>query len=264
MRALVQESRLSDPISSSSHAVSFWFKYRGYDVINFNSTELDCGDLDKYLIDDPDNTVLFGGCGTVHRALRRCGREPPVNVDVPECLRPYADRRMHTTTMGEFRRYVQSPEYEPCHMKPAVSQKLFTGLVVREFKDLLSSVHVDADEPVLCSELVNFTSEWRATILRGRILNVAHYKGDPLTFPNPVLMQQALNEYVDRPVGFAMDWGMISTTWCPRTRLIECNDGHSLGNYGCNGGDYTAMIEARWRQMMGLPDNGIGLCNLPD
>lgn len=52
-----------------------------------------------------------------------------------------------------------------------------------------------------------------------------------------------------------MDWGITAKG---ETVLIEVNDAVALGNYGLEGRLHTAMIEARWRQLMSLPDNGIG------
>jgi hypothetical protein len=114
---------------------------------------------------------------------------------------------------------------------------------------------VSDEEPVSVQENVGFVSEWRATILRGRILNVSHYKGDPVQFPDAGLLTQAVQDFSDQPIGCGMDWGVTSEG---RTLLVEVNDGFSLGNYGVRRLQYTAMIECRWRQMMGLPDNGVG------
>jgi hypothetical protein len=128
-------------------------------------------------------------------------------------------------------------------------------MVVRGFRDLTSTASVASETPILAQQCVDFRSEWRASILRGRILNVGHYKGDPLLFPDVDRMRSALESYDDRPIGFAMDWGVTGTG---EALLIEVNDGYALGNYGVSGADYTAIVEARWRELMGLPDNGVG------
>ena len=52
-----------------------------------------------------------------------------------------------------------------------------------------------------------------------------------------------------------MDWGV---TVDGRTLLVEVNDGYALGNYGVRGHQYTAVIECRWRELMGLDDSGVG------
>jgi hypothetical protein len=143
----------------------------------------------------------------------------------------------------------------PLHIKPLRREDLFSGRVVQHCHDLVRLGAVDDAEPVLAQEPVEFLSEWRAYVLRDRIALVAQYRGDPLLFPDPVRIRRALAAFGDRPIALSMDWGIT-----PRgeTLLIEVNDGIALGNYGLKGAIYIAMIEARWRQMMGLPDNGIG------
>jgi hypothetical protein len=54
-----------------------------------------------------------------------------------------------------------------------------------------------------------------------------------------------------------MDWGLTAGG---QTLLVEVNDGYAMENNGLHGMPFTAMIEARWRQLMGLEDNGVGNC----
>jgi hypothetical protein len=65
------------------------------------------------------------------------------------------------------------------------------------------------------------------------------------------VIRSSIESFDDRPMGFGMDWGITSDG---RTLLVEVNDGYALGNYGIPGAAYTALIEARWRQLMGLAD----------
>ncbi len=86
-------------------------------------------------------------------------------------------------------------------------------------------------------------------------MNVAHYLGEPVWFPNPNVMRAALDAFYECPIAFGMDWGVTEQG---DTLLVEVNDGFALGNYGVRRFQYTAMIEARWRELMGLADNGVG------
>ena len=113
------------------------------------------------------------------------------------------------------------------------------------------------DTEVLAQQRIEFISEWRVSVLRNKILNVANYKGAPLRFPDVTTVQAAIEAFTERPIAFAMDWGI---TAAGQTMLVEVNDGYAMGNYGLSGMPYTAMIEARWRELMGLPDNGVGDC----
>jgi hypothetical protein len=67
----------------------------------------------------------------------------------------------------------------------------------------------------------------------------------------------SIEAFSDKPIAFGMDWGITASG---QTLLVEVNDGYALSNYGLDGMPFTAMIEARWRQLMMLSDNGIGNC----
>lgn len=134
-------------------------------------------------------------------------------------------------------------------------EKLFTGKVIQHPHDLIRLGEVDDTELVLVQEPVEFLTEWRAYVLGDHLVHVARYRGDPLLLPDPVRMKDARAGFKDAPIAFSMDWGVTPEV---QTVLIEVNDGTALGNYGLNGEIHTAMIEARWRELMGLADNGIG------
>lgn len=255
MRAYVQLVKKETPIYLAMEQASHWFWQRGYEVVRFEFEDVALGKLDEDLLQKPDEMVVRGGVETIRQLLARAGKPTPPNLDLPGSLQPWIGRRVWKTTLSEVRAAVGADGFEPLHIKPLLHHKLFTGMVVRSFRDLIPTAGLPADTPILAQQCVEFRSEWRASILRGRILNVGHYKGDPLLFPDADRVRSALEAYYDRPIGFAMDWGVTGTG---ETLLIEVNDGYALGNFGVSGADYTAIVEARWRELMRLPDNGIG------
>ena len=256
MRVLNQQVEMGHPSFDGFERSAYWFWERGYEVTRFQYSELERGDFDELLTQHADSTIVRAGVGTVLLALRRAGREAPNVVDLPNDLRTYAARRVWESTLGQFRSEAVNSNFDPpIHVKPLVHHKLFTGLLVSKFRDLIPTAHLVNDVAILCQEKVCFRSEWRCYVLRGRILHVGFYKGDPLLFPDPVVMRQAIPVFVARPIAFALDWGV---TDAGSTVLVEVNDGFSLGNYGLRGHLYTAMVAARWREMMGLPDNLVG------
>lgn len=262
MKALVQQVNQGhfnhDAFEQSAHG--FW--ERGYEVIRFRWEDLQRGDFDDLLIHEAETTLVRGGVGTVRLALERAGRTPSTVPDLPIDLRPLARRRVWESTLGAFRSEALQRDFHPAiHIKPLDQGKLFKGLVVREFKDLIPTAEHSNDVPILCQEVLSFASEWRAHILRDEILRVCCYRGDPLLFPDPSIMRQAVPLYRDRPIAFSLDWAVTSTG---DTVLVEANDGCSLGNYGLPLHWHTAMAEARWRQMMGLRDNFVGERLSPD
>jgi hypothetical protein len=249
-------AKQGDPRYLQAVQGNYWFWLRGYEVVEFNREQLTSGELDPQLLHDPENTIVYGSVAVVREAIVRAGRPEPANIDFPPELGRFLGRAVWQATMREIRGWEQSnSDMLPVHVKPRDRPKLFAGKVVSSFRDLISLAGVPADEPLLVQEFVDIASEWRVSILRGRVLNVAHYKGDSLAFPNSSMICEAIDAFADAPIGYAMDWGLTSDG---RTILVEVNDGFALGNYGVRGHHYTALIEARWRQLMGLDDNGIG------
>lgn len=249
MRAYVQSSKLSDGLNENARDARHGFRLRGYEVLQYSVEQVYAGKFDEVLQNEKDDVIFYGGVGTVREAVRRAGRPAPPMLDLPESLRAFFGRNVWEGTMGDVRRMVQDNVGLPVHMKPRDHHKLFTGKLVREFKDLIPSAHVDGKEPVVLQGLLEFVSEWRAYVLHGEILNVGHYTGDPLLFPDRDVMEAGLVAFVDQPVACSMDWGVAKDgeTW-----LVECNSAYSLGNYSLRCLDYTAMIEASWRELMGL------------
>lgn len=256
MKVLSQIAKQGEPRFLQAAQADYWFWQRGYEVVRFERDSLIAGDHDSDLTTEIENTIVFASVSTVRDAITRAGRPLPANLDFPPELSQFVGRRVRELTMGQVRKWESTESDElPVHVKPRDRHKLFTGKVVQQFRDFISLSGVPDDEPVVVQDVIPIVSEWRATILRGRILNVAHYKGNPIAFPDPLVMQDALTKFTSAPIACGMDWAVTESG---QTLLIEVNDGFALGNYGVRGHHYTAAIEARWRQLMGLEDNGVG------
>jgi len=256
MKVLSLRSTKGEPRYCQTQQVEHWFWERGYDVISFDRRELLDGALDRHLVEDREHTIVYGAVAIVHDALNRLSIAAPQNIDFPESLRPFFGRKTWSTTMGAIREIQRvDPNQLPLHVKPRDRQKLFKGTLIHGYSDLIPFSGVDDSEPVITQEPVVFRSEWRATLLRGAVINVSHYKGDPLAFPDVATISAAVSAFEDQPIGCALDWGITDRN---DTILVEANDGFALGNYGVRGHQYTAMIECRWRELLGLADNGVG------
>lgn len=256
MRAYVQRVLEGDASYLNLENIAYWFRQNEYEVVRFDYPEICDGIADRWLTKFPDETVVAGGVGTVRDALKRAGRTYAELPSLPDSLAPWVRRKHWTTTFGAVRSLVEQESGTlPIHIKPLHHQKLFTGRVVERQYDLVRLGEVKDDELLIAQELVDFASEWRAYILRGRIVGVFHYQGEPLQFPDVEDITVALTAFVDAPVAYSMDWGLTTDG---DTLLVEVNDGVALGNYGLDGKTYTRMIEARWRELMGYPDYGDG------
>lgn len=149
MRAWVQQLSSSSNVYLSMVQAAHWFGQRGYEVVPFEFGEIALGRLDEDLSKTPEEMVLRGGVETVRLALVRAGRPDPPILDLPTSLSPWFGRRVWQATMGEVRALVETANFEPCHIKPLKDHKLFTGTVVRAFRDLIATAAVPDDVLVL-------------------------------------------------------------------------------------------------------------------
>jgi hypothetical protein len=104
--------------------------------------------------------------------------------------------------------------------------------------------------PVVCSDVVNWKTEHRAYVVRGQIVGIRHYLGDPHVPIDRATVDQAVAQFEasgQAPAGYGIDLGVLSTG---QTALVEVNDGYSLGSYGLDDASYADLIVARWQQLM--------------
>lgn len=228
-----------DGVPASRNLYDCWngFRMRGHPVEPFEDPEL--GDVTLTRED-----IVAAGISVVHRALVKLGVDVPASITYPEALRPMMRRRVWNTTLGRIR----ADEPFPVFIKPSEGTKVFNGLVVYSRSEMLRVTHVDDAVALWASETCHFLSEWRVYVLRGEILGVGHYNGDPLCFPDSARVRALLAAYRDAPVAFSLDVGVLDNR---ATDLVEVNDAYALGNYGIPSSLYAQMIEARWMQLVG-------------
>lgn len=192
---------------------------------------------------------LSGDGDAVSGALRQVGVEPPPPIDYPEVLRPFLHRRIWRSTVAEV---MDSVSCGRGHLfaKPAQRAKRFTGRVFVGPEDLYFLFGTSRREAVWCSSPVKWLSEWRAYVLRGQILALGHYSGDTSASPDPDAVRMMIDQFEEgglRPSAYALDVGVLDDG---RTALVEVNDAFALGAYGIDAEPYTAMLLARWQEMM--------------
>lgn len=226
-------------------ATAFYgFELRGYEIVPFTREEV-------HSIPVTADTVVVGEIATTKHALREAGYEPPETVGVPERLLPLLKRATWTSTLGEVQQLFNGGEEESLHrplfIKPRDTLKTFTGHVISNMGDLLTTAYLPAEMPVIVQEAVDFVSEWRCFVQEGRIIHMARYHGAPLMFPDISVAMEAMDLWgADAPIAYSVDIGVIHDQG---TALVELNDGFSLGCYGMDGLTYSHFVEARWKEM---------------
>jgi hypothetical protein len=243
--ALVYIKRAGGEIGSEA-AYAAWkgFSTKGYPLDFFEWDELTGRHLPL-----SRETLVVGGTVAVQLALKQLGVAIPQPLNIPESLLPFAGRRVWQSTLGEVRGRFAGGTGEAVFVKPLASAKEFAGLVIRGEADLKRVQHLDDELPVQAAEVVEFVSEWRYFVLRGNVVEVAHYKGDCFVHPEAGIVRRAVAEYRAAPAAYGLDFGVTADG---RTLLIEANDGFSLGCYGLDAVVYAEMLEARWCEIVGL------------
>jgi hypothetical protein len=242
--AYVQANDSGQAYSPSGASAARGFAYLGYEVRYFRPAELPDLPLTT-------ETVVVGGMSVVLGATERIGVRCPSHVTIPTELSPFLGRDCWRTTVAGVREAGRFPVF----VKPYLDSKVFTGRIVRSGDDLDSLLAsrdgyppITEDFPLLAQEPVTFLSEWRAFVVRGRIVGMSHYEGDPLLFPAAGVIRTTLGAYRSAPAGYSADFGVTDDG---RTLLVEINDGHSLGNGGLVANLYAELLKARWEEMTG-------------
>lgn len=188
---------------------------------------------------------MAGSVKFVRAALKALGKEPPTQNPYPDALRPLL--RRHVWPVASLGRVLNGIG-PAVFIRPAKRWKAFTGFVA-DSPNPPQVYGVSRREPVWCSEVVNFVSEWRCYVVQGnvRFIGFAKYGGDRFRCPNEVLIRESIADWRTSPSAYAVDFGVLDTG---ETALIEVNDGFSVGAYdGVPAEVYWDMIATRWQEL---------------
>ncbi len=174
------------------------------------------------------------------------------NVDYPEVLKEYLGRKIWNDKINHINNH---PELFPLFVKP-VEDKKFTGIVVKEIKDLIGCGSCYDNADVICSEVVDFEFECRGFVYYDKMIDLRPYKGDwrNMNKIDTKIINNAMKDFAtwkDRPNSCSLDWGVTKDG---RTLLIEMNSSYSLGCYGLPSIYYAKMISAYISQISNTKD----------
>lgn len=192
---------------------------------------------------DPEDLVV-GGIGNVRKRLEILGIERPSGeIDYPKELEKYLGRKVWESTVETL---FENEQDWNVFIKPKLETKKFAGKVVREFKDFIGLVDKSDPTEIWCSERVDFKTEWRCFIRYGSILDIRQYKGRWDSKLDLSVVERAVNDFKSAPVAYALDFGVDEND---QMKLVEVNDGHSLGTYGISPVNYAKFLSARWAEL---------------
>lgn len=202
-----------------------------------------------------NTNIIVGSIEDTIEFFKRLKIPVPEPMNVPKCLEPLAGRWVRNITIGEIDSIL--PPLTPFFIKPKYKGVFPNNILSdKKYRDYLDQYSQDTE--IIVSKKVNFISEYRCFVVNGKIKSIHYYLGDYTVFPNInsiEIFQLAIEENIERlPVGFTMDIGVTDQD---DTLLVECNDGWSIGSYGCDPTIYTNLLIKRWRQITGTYSTGV-------
>ena len=242
--ALIQRMPTGEAINTPVYSAWFGFEKMGVETRSFTWSDLRDGRVEV-----SRDVAVVGGIEPIRFALEKLGVPLPANVDYPPCLEPLFHRTVTRDVLGGRDFTFQKPIF----IKPADGHKLFDGHVVSQFRDLIRTARFPVDTPIWVSDVVEFTSEYRYCVNRGRVVGAGFYRGDATIHPDSEVVRGAVKTFEASgaaPVSYALDFGVLRSG---ETALVEMNDGFAFGPYGLDPIRHAAMLEDRWCEMVGLP-----------
>lgn len=241
MLAYIQTNQTGDFYNVNAYIANEGFQTLGWETRRFFT-------LDELSDPDPE-IVVVGGIANVRGRLSQLGIAlAESEMDYPEELVPFLGRKIWTTTLEEL---VNNEDQWNVFAKPQQETKKFAGKVFRSYADFAGLIDRENPTVVWCSEVVEFLTEWRCFIRYGEILDVRRYKGRWDTQPDTAMVEQVVVAFRNAPAAYALDVGLDKDG---AMKLVEINDGHSLGTYGIGAVNYARFLSARWAQLTGTKD----------
>ncbi|KMZ43569.1 MULTISPECIES: ATP-grasp domain-containing protein [Bacillales] len=241
MRAYIQANKSGEFYNVNAFIAFEGFASLGWEIIKFH-------DIHEIKEKNPEDIVV-GGIGNVRKRLEILGIERSQGeIDYPDSLSSYFGRKIWTSTIQQL---FENKQDWNVFVKPKDITKKFAGKVVKEYKDFIGLIEQDEDTKIWCSEIVDFVTEWRCFIRYGEILDIRQYKGVWDSKLDLRIIKSAVKDYIDAPAAYGLDFGIDRDG---NMKLVEINDGHSLGTYGIAPLNYAKFLSARWSELTGTKD----------
>ena len=194
-------------------------------------------------------SLVFGNIDCVHGAMRQLKIPIPDARYYPASLRKYLHRKVWQEALGNVRARIHDGG-APVFAKPASRAKIFTGRVFSNHGDFYHTGGTSRHEPVWCSDVVAWRSEYRVYVIGTDLVSIDHYDGDESVTLDLDVVTTAVKDYAqsgEAPIAYGIDFGILESG---ETALVEANDGYSLGAYKIGSAAYAELIFARWQQLL--------------
>ena len=191
---------------------------------------------------------ICGDMDVTHGAMKQLDVEPPLPNDFPPSLEPYFRRKLWRSSIRSLEQALE--QGREVFAKPAGRRKRFTGRVFSSPGDMYYLAGTSAQEPLWCSEVVRWLSEFRIYVIHGEVTAINPYHGDASVSLCEATLREAISAFTasgQAPAAYGIDFGVLDSG---ETALVEANDGFSLGAYGINAERYTELLFTRWEELV--------------
>jgi len=263
-RAFIQGFEGSDKLSYENQLVYDELCSRSIPVTIYSTEYIICNPLPLLSTD-----LVVGDFHWTRSALKQLNIPFPQPPDYPDCLKHLLHRQIWISTLGEVQKLLFSKKNEGddsqelFFIKPANDTKAFCGLIATLDWLVYLLEELPSTFPVLCSELVEFVSEYRVYVVNGTIRCICHYKGSKedrhaldMNIVEEAVRLLTSSHEGKQLTGCGIDFGIMKVVKDNGdeifvTSLVEVNDGYSLGAYkSLQGNDYTDLLIARWQSLI--------------
>jgi len=240
LKAYIQTDKSGEFYNVNAFIAYEGFKHFGFEIEKYIDI--------KNIPDKNPQDIIIGGIGNVRKRIELLGIErKQQEIDYPKELEKYLNRKIWKSTLEE----ILGQKHFNIFIKPDIDTKKFAGKVFKNELDFIGLIDEENPTKVLCSEIVNFKTEFRCFIRYKEILDIRRYKGDWDKAINLETVKNAISDFEKQPNSYALDFGITNDN---RTVLVEVNDGHSLGSYGISSQNYAKFLSARWSELTNTND----------
>jgi len=239
LRVFIQKNESNDCANINFAIALDGFEKMGKEIVSFKNID----EISEFTKED----ILIGFVDETKQTLSNLNVSYEDLDCYPTELESYLGRKIWKDT---FLNFIKTNKFG-YFIKPSKQNKLFTGKVINGIGDLVSIGHPAQDFEIYCSEPISFLSEGRCFVRYGNILDFRRYKGSWKSKFDIELIEKCINDFSSDLNGYAIDFGVTKSG---ETKLVEVNEGYSLGAYGLFSVDYVKLLSARWFQLMNLED----------
>lgn len=240
MKAYIQTDKFGEFYNVNAFIANEGFNHFGFETEKFYKVE--------EIEDKNAEHIVVGGIGNIRKRLGILELERNQNeIDYPIELQKYLDRKIWKSTLETI---LKEQKFN-IFIKPDIETKKFPGKVFKNEFDFIGLIDEDNPTKVLCSEIIDFKTEFRCFVRYKEILDIRRYKGDWDKTIDLNVVKNAISDFTSQPNSYALDFGITEDK---KTILVEVNDGHSLGSYGISSQNYAKFLSARWSQLTNTTD----------